>query len=227
MEAVVKKRINRHFLFVDHVTGEAARATIPEVVDASYGKYVWPCAPVLAQYVWHNRNKTRAKHVLEIGAGTALPGVIAARTGSHVTLSDAAHLPECLENCWQTCKANNLVGDVKVVGVTWGQFDPGFLTLDPVDIVLGSDCFYDPKDFEDILVTVSFLMDRNDKCEFWTTYQERSSDRSLEFLLGKWGLHCARLPLASFDAASHTLGGSTLPGPHTIQMLVITKRRDM
>ena len=28
-------------------------------------------------------------------------------------------------------------------------------------------------DFEDVLATVSFVMDKNPVCKFWTTYQER------------------------------------------------------
>ena len=37
-----------------------------QIVDPSYGMYVWPCAPVLAQYVWFNRHNIRGKTVLEV-----------------------------------------------------------------------------------------------------------------------------------------------------------------
>ena len=137
------------------------------------------------------------------------PGMVAAIVGGTVTLSDAAHLTGCLDNCYQSCVANNLQDEVRVVGLTWGQFDPGLLNLGRIDIILGSDCFYDPKDFEDILVTVSFLIERNPKCEFWTTYQDRSSDRTLEQLLHKWNLSCRQIPLVSFHADTVFIAGST------------------
>ncbi|XP_065189316.1 histone-arginine methyltransferase METTL23-like isoform X2 [Sycon ciliatum] len=64
-------------------------------------------------------------------------------------------------------------GDVQVIGLDWACFCPSLVTLPPVDIILGADCFYDQKDYENIIVTVSFLLERNPSCRFWTTYQER------------------------------------------------------
>lgn len=32
---------------------------IIELVDANYGLYVWPCAPVLAQYIWFYRDHVK------------------------------------------------------------------------------------------------------------------------------------------------------------------------
>ena len=223
MEGVIKKRVCRNFTFIDHVAGESVRVSIPEVVDPSYGMYVWPSAPVLAQYVWFHKAVVQNKSILELGAGTSLPGIVAAVIGGHVILSDASNLGNCLDNCYQSCLANNVQNEVKVIGLTWGQFDPGLITLCPIDIILGSDCFYDSKDFEDILMTVSFLMDRNPKCEFWTTYQDRSSDRTIEQLLNKWNLSCKQIPLVSFHADTGFIAGSVLPGNHTIQMFIISK----
>ena len=50
------------------------------------------------------------KHILELGAGTSLPGVVAAKCGAHVTLSDCARFTKCLENC-RISAATNCVGD--------------------------------------------------------------------------------------------------------------------
>uniref|UniRef100_A0A8C2II50 Methyltransferase like 23 n=1 Tax=Cyprinus carpio TaxID=7962 RepID=A0A8C2II50_CYPCA len=84
----------------------------------------------------------------------SLPGVVASKCGAHVILSDSAELPLCLRN-------SNLIG------LTWGRVSPELLSLPPVDIILGSDVFYEPEDeyFEDVLVTVSFIMKRN--CHFY------------------------------------------------------------
>ncbi|NP_001086389.1 methyltransferase-like protein 23 [Xenopus laevis] len=200
------------------------RVTIPEVLNCQYGMYVWPCAVVLAQYLWYHRKNLADKRVLEVGAGVSLPGILAAKCGAKVILSDSAEMPQCLENCRRSCKMNNIVG-VPVIGLTWGEVSPDLLDLPPIDIILGSDVFYEPKDFEDILLTVRFLMERMPQAEFWTTYQVRSADWSVEALLCKWNLKCTNVPLKTFDADNECLAGSELPGRHTVQMMIITLDR--
>nr|XP_055040823.1 histone-arginine methyltransferase METTL23-like isoform X1 [Misgurnus anguillicaudatus] len=201
--------------------------SIPEVLDPQYGMYVWPCAVVLSQYVWMARNRLQHKTVLEfvlqLGAGVSLPGVVAAKCGARVILSDSAELPLCLKNCRRSCDVNNLP-NIPVIGLTWGQVSPQLLSLPPVDIILGSDVFYEPEDFEDVLVTIYFLIRRNPCAQFWTTYQERSADWSIDALLHKWNLTCINVPLETFDASKNHLAGSTLPGNHTVQMMIITAR---
>ncbi|XP_007237383.1 methyltransferase-like protein 23 [Astyanax mexicanus] len=201
----------------------ALTVSIPEVLDPQYGMYVWPCAVVLAQYVWTAREKLQNKAVLELGAGVSLPGVVAAKCGARVILSDSAELPLCLNNCKRSCKVNNLAG-VPVVGLTWGQVTSELLSLPQVDVILGSDVFYEPEDFEDVLLSVSVLLKRNPGGQFWTTYQERSTDWSIETLLHKWNLQCADIPLETFNAHRNHLAGSTLPGNHTVQMMIVTAK---
>lgn len=57
-------------------------------------------------------------------------------------LSDSSEFPQCLENCIQSCDANNLP-NITVMGLKWGQFTTNLLNLQPVDVILGSDCFFD------------------------------------------------------------------------------------
>ena len=80
----------------------------------------------------------------QLGAGTALPGVLAAMLGAQVTLSDAEHLPHCRESGINTCRHNQVTG-VNTIGLTWGQYPPDLLNMTPVDLLLASDCFYDTK----------------------------------------------------------------------------------
>ncbi|XP_038632915.1 methyltransferase-like protein 23 isoform X2 [Scyliorhinus canicula] len=197
--------------------------SLEQVLDPQYGMYIWPCAVVLAQYVWFYRNTIRGKTILEIGAGASLPGIVAAKCAARVILSDGAETQNCLDNCRLNCQINNLE-DVPVVGLTWGQISPDLVLLPQIDIVLGSDVFYEPKDFEDILITIFYLMQKNPHVLFWTTYQERSADWSIEALLHKWNLKCVHIPLKTFNANEQHLAGSSLPGRHTVHMMVITLR---
>lgn len=74
----------------------------------------------------------------------SLPGVVAARCGAEVVLSDGSDKPACLENCRRSAEANGLQ-DVAVVGISWGEVSPSLLLLPKLDVVLGSDVFYDPQ----------------------------------------------------------------------------------
>ncbi|XP_041859916.1 methyltransferase-like protein 23 [Melanotaenia boesemani] len=206
-------------------TRETLSVSIPEVLDPQYGMYVWPCAVVLAQYAWIHREELRGKTVLELGAGVSLPGVVAARCGADVILSDSSDKPLCLQNCRRSCEANGLQ-DVTVLGLSWGDVSPDLLLLPRLDIVLGSDVFYDPEDFEDVLVTFVFLLRKNPRAQFWTSYQLRSADWSIEALLHRWKLNCVQVPLDQFEASESDLAGSALPGRHTIQMMIISKKME-
>uniref|UniRef100_A0A8C6W8Q2 Histone-arginine methyltransferase METTL23 n=2 Tax=Nannospalax galili TaxID=1026970 RepID=A0A8C6W8Q2_NANGA len=194
---------------------------VPQVLHVQYGMYVWPCAVVLAQYLWFHRRSLRGKAVLEIGAGVSLPGILAAKCGAQVTLSDSSELPHCLDICWQSCQMNHLP-HVRVVGLTWGHISQDLLSLPAQDIILASDVFFEPEDFENILATVYFLMQRNPKAQLWSTYQVRSADWSLEGLLYKWNMKCVHIPLMSFEADKEDIAESALPGRHAVEMLVIS-----
>jgi hypothetical protein len=48
-------------------------------------------------------------------------------------------------------------------------------------------------------MTVAFVIHRhNSRCKFITAYQERSSKRSIQFLLDKWSLQCRLIPRITF-----------------------------
>ncbi|RVE70088.1 hypothetical protein OJAV_G00084040 [Oryzias javanicus] len=190
--------VHKVFTFEDEkkTPGETLTVSIPEVLDPQYGMYVWPCAVVLAQFVWTHREELSGKTVLEIGAGVGLPGVVAARCGARLFLSDSSENPSPPTSC---CCQN------------WTWF-------------LGSDVFYDPKDFEDVLVTIAFLLRKNPRARFWTTYQVRSADWSIEVLLQRWDLDCVPVPLDQFHADRPELAGSSLPGRHTVQMMIISRK---
>lgn len=223
MEHDVCMNSERKFVFTDSTCDDRLTVVIPDVLDSNYGMYTWPCSPVLAQYIWHNRSWIEGKTVLELGAGTALPGIVAAKCGANVHLSDSATLSKCRENCQKSCYANGL-HDVSVHGITWGRFDPGIFKLPNLDIVMASDCFYDADDFEDIVVTVAFLLERNEGAFFLFTYQERNSSRNIEHLLERWKLDSVQIPLSTFNADRPDLAFTDLPGNHTIHLFKLSTK---
>lgn len=51
---------------------------------------------------------------------------------------------QCRTSCLENCEVNELP-NVLVVGITWGEVSPDLLLLPPLDIILGSDVFYEPQ----------------------------------------------------------------------------------
>ncbi|XP_020300533.1 methyltransferase-like protein 23 isoform X1 [Pseudomyrmex gracilis] len=193
-----------------------------KLLEANYSFYTWPCAPVLAWYLWEQRENLAGKRILEIGAGTSLPGILASKCGAVVTLSDSASQPKTLQHIKRCCELNGVTDRVRVVGITWGFFLSSLFTLGQLDLIIGSDCFYEPEIFEDIVVIVAFLLERNPRAKFLCTYQERSADWSIEHLLNKWGLSCIHIALNDLDASSN-IDVYDLMQDHTIHLLDIQR----
>lgn len=165
--------------------------------------------------------------VLELGCGTALPGLLAAKCGAKVTLTDSCILSKTLAHIRRACQLNGLVPgqNIEVLGVTWGLLLNSLYSLGRLDLIIAADCFYDPTVFEDILVSISFLLERNPTAKFIFTYQERSADWSIESLLKKWQL-CARQ--VDIDDVGKASGVDLVEilGNHTIYLIeVVTQRQ--
>ncbi|GMP30625.1 hypothetical protein CsSME_00005204 [Camellia sinensis var. sinensis] len=59
-----------------------------------YGLFVWPCSVVLAEYVWQQMSCFSGVSMIKLGAGTSLPGLVAAKVGLDVTLTAESNRPE-------------------------------------------------------------------------------------------------------------------------------------
>ena len=186
--------------------GAAPRASVATIEHpgAEFGSYTWPSAVVLAHYVWAHRARfsSPATRVIELGAGTALPGLLARTLGAHVTLTD--YTADIIERCGQACTLNHfgstldsatssVTGDpssrpntVAVLKLDWGYFTEHVVNLPQMDWVLGADVLYDPSIFEDLFATVAYFLDKNPDAVFVTAYQVRSADRCLDYYLCKW-----------------------------------------
>ncbi|XP_017980958.1 PREDICTED: methyltransferase-like protein 23 isoform X2 [Theobroma cacao] len=160
-----------------HAFGDSERTafsiSIIENMKEDYGLFVWPCSIILAEYVWQQRLRFSGNRVVELGAGTCLPGLVAAKVGSFVTLTDDANRLE-------------------VLGLTWGVWDASIFSLHP-QIILGADVLYDARAFDDLFAAVAFLLQSNPGSVFITTYHNRSGHHLIEFLMVKWGLKCVKL----------------------------------
>jgi predicted nicotinamide N-methyase len=245
----IEKNVDNRLLSEDSKKGEKEQEEVEVIVlqkaVAQYGEYVWPSCFVLAEFIVKNYKDFKGKRILEVslllllllvlmihdpllfqlGAGTSLPGILAAKLGSFVTLTDLP-TPDEFERISQTCLINDLTPfkttttmtnlnietrtrqqpheshlEVRIAGLCWGNFDSKFFSEFGVesgdrvgdeegyDWIIAADCFYDTKDFEDVLATVRFFFDQqhpsstSSSCSFPTSLtfslQASSSPSSL------------------------------------------------
>ncbi|CAN8245452.1 unnamed protein product [Cochlearia groenlandica] len=182
--------ISQHDFDGDGDSDTSISVSIIENMKEEYGLFVWPCSVILAEYVWQQRSRFHGSDIIELGAGTSLPGLVAAKVGANVTLTDDASKTEVLTNMRGVCELNKLT--CNVMGLTWGVWDASIFDLRP-NIILGADVLYDSSAFDDLFATVSFLLQSSPDAVFITTYHNRSGHHLIEFLMVKWGLKCVKL----------------------------------
>ncbi|KAI1278077.1 Methyltransferase-like protein 23 [Halotydeus destructor] len=212
------------FVFEDDVEGDQFKLTIYESFDKrpDYSLQIWPSAAVLAQYIWRERSNFKDKVILELGSGTALCGLVAAKVGSpKVILTDLFMHSKSMDVCRKNITQNGLNSSrVQLQKLCWGDLDD-LIDLPELDYIIASDCFYDEKDYENILVTISFLL--RHKCppggSFLTTVQARDAfELKIWCSMHKWGLKAAKIPLESFEADETELLGTRFPGNSIITL---------
>jgi predicted nicotinamide N-methyase len=98
-----------------------------------YGVVLWPAAIALAHEV--ASREVAGKRILELGAGTGLPGIVAASRGARVVQTDRQKL--VLYVCTQNA-ARNGVTTIEHRIADWTAWDDA----DRYDLILGSDILY-------------------------------------------------------------------------------------
>jgi predicted nicotinamide N-methyase len=98
-----------------------------------YGIVLWPAAIALAHEV--ATRELAGKRILELGAGTGLPGIVAASRGARVVQTDRQQL--VLHICKQNAQRNGVTTIEHRTG-DWTAWDDG----ERYDVILGSDILY-------------------------------------------------------------------------------------
>ena len=100
-----------------------------------YGVVLWPSALALAHEVLARAATIRDTRILELGAGTGLPGIVAATLGGRVTQTDRNEL--ALSVCRRN-GARNGAPPIDYRLVDWAEWDDD----DRYDWIIGADILY-------------------------------------------------------------------------------------
>jgi hypothetical protein len=109
--------------------------------------FTWPCAHAIAKILCANPSLVRDRHVLELGAGTCLAGMVAASVGAHqVVLSDQTKDPALFDDWQRACVANIALNGqtecCRVKGIEWGDMSNEVIRAGNFDVLLGADLVY-------------------------------------------------------------------------------------
>lgn len=124
----------------------------------STGQRIWDAGRVLASVLCHS--DLNGKRVLELGSGTGVGGLTAAKGGAAlVMLTDGSET--AVELLQQNIEANDLEDRAQSYQLSWGW---SYLadTVDlvahgPWDLIIGSDLLYAPESHPDLLTTLAAL----------------------------------------------------------------------
>ncbi|XP_072308659.1 EEF1A lysine methyltransferase 3-like [Eucyclogobius newberryi] len=138
---------------VYHLSGHELR--IKQLFGAKLGvaARVWEAAIQLCHFLAERSLELKGKRVIELGAGTGLLGIFAARLGAAVTLTD---LPIALTPLQANVTANTPPGGwlsaPSVLPLCWGKDQLAFPS--DWDLVLGADLVYLPETFPLLVQTL-------------------------------------------------------------------------
>jgi predicted nicotinamide N-methyase len=100
-----------------------------------YGVMLWPASIALSHDVLARADTLRGKRVLELGAGTGMPGIVAASLGARVLQIDRSEV--ALHVCALNAERNKASG-IELRDTDWEAFHDDA----PFDLILGSDVLY-------------------------------------------------------------------------------------
>jgi len=123
-----------------------------ESLGWGYWDRIWPSSVALSEYLIHQFSPTKlaGSKVLEIGCGTGVPGVVAAKLGAFTMFSDM--VPVTLKAVKETCRLNH-IGKFDTCLLDWSE---KIQSKERYDLVLGCEVFYD----EAILADISHVLEQ-------------------------------------------------------------------
>lgn len=118
-----------------------------------YWAKVWPAAIGLCNFLQDKLSYIYGKNILELAAGPGLPGIFCSEYAQTVCISDVEPGAVALV---QRSVAHHQLKNIESLIVDWNDLT----AVSIPDIVLLSDINYDPSQFDQLLRTIHFLLDK-------------------------------------------------------------------
>ncbi|XGW10956.1 hypothetical protein V3C99_012448 [Haemonchus contortus] len=154
--------------------------------NQKHWKGVWPGAQYLAEFLCSNSELFRNKVCLELGAGTGILGLTAAKLGARRVILTDYPSEEILSLLEENVKKNELSNSCLVKGLDWQDRENVASTIDALeelDFLIAADVFYDVCTFRPLLSTICQFFDHFPKLRFYFSYAVRDDNWSIEDLL--------------------------------------------
>ncbi|KAK8803723.1 hypothetical protein WA158_001417 [Blastocystis sp. Blastoise] len=172
--------------YVYSIYGKNVTIPIVQTYDENIGSCVWASGQVMADYIASKSTFFSGKHILELGCGPGLSGIVAAKVGARVYLTDKDNPETLLKTCEMNCIINNIYESCSIFSLNWGHFASNMCQIPALDWIIGSDIFYDSKLFDDLLCTLSYYFSVFPKLQTLFVIQERVSLYCLKKHIKKW-----------------------------------------
>ncbi|HEX2718030.1 MAG TPA: methyltransferase domain-containing protein [Gemmatimonadaceae bacterium] len=120
------------------ISFDAEQQYLSEKERTLFGLSLWPAAIALAHDLVARGRELRGKRIIELGAGTGLPGIVAATYGARVVQTDRQE--DALKICRENGALNRAAG-IEYRVADWATWDD----TTRYDFVIGADILYSDK----------------------------------------------------------------------------------
>uniref|UniRef100_A0A1I8HFA9 Methyltransferase domain-containing protein n=1 Tax=Macrostomum lignano TaxID=282301 RepID=A0A1I8HFA9_9PLAT len=219
---------------------QAIRLKIPSDPLNQLGARLWPSSLKLSCLLMRQLQPHQDEQLgtcLELGCGCGLAGAMALALGARrVTFTDSS--PKVLNRCAKQCRLNGFsmsaasssfaepdlkrfkasVGEFDCRQLCWGSLDQllqgladGWLAQ-PLDLILASDCLYDPAVFDSFFATLSglFRLASPVRLGCLMSAHNRNPDWGFARLLARYGLRATPLILDDADSVEACISADCL-----------------
>lgn len=149
--------------FVTYVIDDRTEVTLKEhsavVLNGTTGLRTWEASKCLSEWCLENRNLLCGRHVLELGCGVGLTGLVVCKTCDPLSYTFTDGNDDVLQMMRDNLLRNNVKGcNTKVDLLRWGNpEDYGELCS---DVILGADLVFDPAVVQRLVTTLATLLSR-------------------------------------------------------------------
>ncbi|XP_077490474.1 protein-lysine N-methyltransferase EEF2KMT isoform X1 [Amblyomma americanum] len=134
--------------FVTYTIDDRTAVTLKEhtavVLNGTTGLRTWQASMFLSEWCLENRNLLSGKHILELGCGVGLTGIVICKTCSPLTYTFTDGHCAVLQSVEENLGRNDVTGsNISVHMLSWGDHTD-YKEHCATDIILGADLVFDP-----------------------------------------------------------------------------------